>query len=210
MAFDAQSMFRVENLRPDIYRGSNLRIPPFGRGAFGGQVLGQALSCASKTVTASHKLHSLHSYFLRAANPSHEICYTVSRTSDGASLCSRSISATQEGAVVCSLQISFHTEEEDNSKLQLEPSMPDVRHHSTLKMAQELPYEMEHKGAEVTTFVYHIAHSMMFDIKPVNPESFISPRSNTQHEFTTWNRARNYSGKPLLFLSQTNRTFFTN
>ena len=51
---------------------------------FGGQVLGQALMAASRTVEG-RLCHSLHAYFLRPGNQDMPIDYEVQRVRDGGS-----------------------------------------------------------------------------------------------------------------------------
>ncbi|HYH26518.1 MAG TPA: acyl-CoA thioesterase II [Blastococcus sp.] len=62
---------------------------------FGGQVAGQALVAAGRTVPAERGVHSLHSYFLRPGDPSEEIRYSVDRIRDGRSFSTRRVIACQ-------------------------------------------------------------------------------------------------------------------
>jgi len=57
--------------------------PIGGRAIFGGQVIGQALAAATRTVDAKMHVHSLHSYFVLAGNVDVPILYHVHRTRDG-------------------------------------------------------------------------------------------------------------------------------
>lgn len=47
-----------------LFRGSNLWKPHGTRGVFGGQVIGQALVAAGKTIEEHWHVHSVHGYFL--------------------------------------------------------------------------------------------------------------------------------------------------
>jgi acyl-CoA thioesterase-2 len=64
---------------------------------FGGQVAGQALVAASRTVDASRQVHSLHAYFLRPGDPRLPIVYDVERTRDGRTFSTRRVVARQHG-----------------------------------------------------------------------------------------------------------------
>src|SRR5918992_1619557 len=52
---------------------------------FGGQVAGQALVAAGRTVEPDKQVHSLHAYFLRPGDPTVPILYDVDRIRDGRS-----------------------------------------------------------------------------------------------------------------------------
>jgi acyl-CoA thioesterase-2 len=62
---------------------------------FGGQVAGQALVAAGRTVPLERGVHSLHSYFLRPGDPREEIRYAVDRIRDGRSFTTRRVIAWQ-------------------------------------------------------------------------------------------------------------------
>ena len=84
----------LEKIEENIFRGS---VPKDRmQRVFGGQVLGQALVAASRTVEG-RVCHSFHAYFLRAGDPKVPILYEVDRTRDGASFTSRRVVAIQHG-----------------------------------------------------------------------------------------------------------------
>src|ERR1051326_3461669 len=73
----------LEKIEETLYRGE---AQDLGWGTvFGGQVLGQALSAASRTVPAERQVHSLHAYFLRPGDVKKPIVYEVDRIRDGTS-----------------------------------------------------------------------------------------------------------------------------
>ena len=78
-----------------------------GRRVFGGQVLGQALSAAQRTVD-DRVAHSLHAYFLRRGDVDAPIVYEVDRQRDGGSFSSRRVVAIQHGRPILNLAASFH------------------------------------------------------------------------------------------------------
>jgi acyl-CoA thioesterase-2 len=80
--------------------------------AFGGQVLAQALTAATRTVAASRTVHSLHAYFLRPGRTDMSMVYDVESVRDGGSFSSRRVVARQGGQVIFYLSASFHDREE--------------------------------------------------------------------------------------------------
>ena len=79
---------------------------------FGGQVAGQALVAAARTIDEPARLvHSLHAYFLRPGDPTVPILYEVDRIRDGKSFTTRRVVAIQHGRAIFNLQASFHTHE---------------------------------------------------------------------------------------------------
>jgi acyl-CoA thioesterase II len=78
---------------------------------FGGQVLGQALIAASRTIDSRRACHSFHAYFLRPGDPSVPILYAVDRSRDGGSFSVRRVVASQHGAAIFTLASSFQLPE---------------------------------------------------------------------------------------------------
>ncbi len=98
---------------PDVFVG---KTPSTERQRiFGGQVAGQALVAAGRTVPADRGVHSLHSYFLRPGDPSEEIRYSVDRIRDGRSFTTRRVIACQrrkgEDVAIFALTADFHAGE---------------------------------------------------------------------------------------------------
>ena len=90
---------------------------------FGGQVAGQALVAAARTVEPGRGVHSLHAYFLRPGDPTVPILYEVDRIRDGRSFTTRRVVAIQHGKAIFNLQASFQVPEEG---LEHEEPMPEV------------------------------------------------------------------------------------
>ncbi len=74
---------------------------------FGGQVAGQALVAAGRTVPDDRDVHSLHAYFIRPGDPSIPIVYETERVRDGRSFTTRRVLAIQRGEPIFSLSASF-------------------------------------------------------------------------------------------------------
>ncbi len=99
------ALLDLEVLEKNIFRG---RSPNVDRQrVFGGQVAGQALVAAGRTVEPDRIVHSLHSYFIRPGDPSIPIVYTVDRVRDGRSFTTRRVVAVQHGKAIFSLSASF-------------------------------------------------------------------------------------------------------
>ena len=98
----------LEQIEVNRFRGVS---PPVKvQRVFGGQVAGQALVAAARTV--DHGLvHSLHAYFLRPGDPSIPILYEVDRIRDGRTFTTRRVVAIQHGKAIFNLAASFQDEE---------------------------------------------------------------------------------------------------
>ncbi|WP_407660361.1 acyl-CoA thioesterase [Kaistia algarum] len=117
---DLLSILDLDPVDDNRFRGRS--FDPGWQRIFGGQVLGQALMAASRTVT-DRACHSLHGYFLRLGDPEADIIYAVERIRDGGSFSTRRVLAEQHGQVIFSMAASFHAEEEG---LEHQTSMPMV------------------------------------------------------------------------------------
>jgi acyl-CoA thioesterase II len=100
----------LEAIEVNIFRGVS---PDEDRQrVFGGQVAGQALVAAARTVDPDRAVHSLHAYFLRPGDPNVPILYDVDRIRDGRSFTTRRVVAIQHGKAIFNLAASFHVHEE--------------------------------------------------------------------------------------------------
>jgi acyl-CoA thioesterase II len=90
---------------------------------FGGQVAGQALVAAGRTVPADRPVHSLHAYFIRPGDTAVPLVYTVERLRDGRSFTTRRVTAIQHGKAIFTLSASFQIPE---SGFEHSAPMPEV------------------------------------------------------------------------------------
>lgn len=121
----------LERLEVNLFRG---RSPQVGwQRVFGGQVIGQALVAATRTVETS-PVHSLHAYFLLPGDPKVPIIYEVDRIRDGKSFTTRNVTAIQHGHAIFSMLVSFHRDEPGFSHQAPMPKVPGP---------DELPSEAE-------------------------------------------------------------------
>lgn len=107
---DLVALLNVEQIEVNIFRG---RSPDeHHQRVFGGQVAGQALVSAARTIDqVGREVHSLHAYFVRPGDPNIPILYEVDRLRDGTSFSTRRVIAIQHGKVIFNLQASFHAAE---------------------------------------------------------------------------------------------------
>ena len=103
---DIEEILQVERIEKDIYRGG--AFESFLQRTFGGQVAGQALVSATRTVDDSYTVHSLHGYFLRPGNPDIPAVFLVDRIRDGRSFCTRRVTGIQNGEAIFTMSASFH------------------------------------------------------------------------------------------------------
>ncbi|MBA2283111.1 MAG: acyl-CoA thioesterase II [Actinomycetota bacterium] len=101
----------LETIEVNLFRGVSPDVSL--QRVFGGQVAGQALVAAARTVDPEHgHVHSLHAYFLRPGDPSVPILYEVDRIRDGRSFTTRRVVAIQHGKAIFNLQSSFQKPEQ--------------------------------------------------------------------------------------------------
>jgi acyl-CoA thioesterase-2 len=116
------SILDLEELEGNIFRG---RSPQEERQrVFGGQVVGQALVAAGRTVDEG-SVHSFHAYFLRPGDPQVPILYLVDRIRDGRSFTTRRVVAIQHGHAIFHLSASFQKEETGFDHQVPMPDAPD-------------------------------------------------------------------------------------
>src|SRR5690242_1539175 len=113
----------LEAIEVNIFRG---RSPDESRQrVFGGQVAGQALVAAGRTVDPDRHVHSLHAYFLRPGDPEVPIVYEVDRIRDGRSFTTRRVVAVQHGRAIFNLSASFQIVEPGMDHQGRMPEAPD-------------------------------------------------------------------------------------
>ena len=132
---DLLDILTLEQLELNLFRG---RSPQVGwQRVFGGQVIGQALVAACRTVdVAGRPPHSLHAYFMLGGDPKVPIIYEIDRIRDGGSFTTRRVVAIQHGQAIFTMAVSFHRNE------------PGMEHQATMPVVptpEELPSEAELK-----------------------------------------------------------------
>jgi acyl-CoA thioesterase-2 len=128
---DLLAILDLETIEVNLFRG---RSPQVGwQRVFGGQVVGQALVAACRTVQGRQP-HSMHAYFLLAGDPKVPIVYDVDRIRDGGSFTTRRVVAIQGGQAIFNLATSFQKPE---SGLEHQDPMPAAPSPDSLPSLQE-------------------------------------------------------------------------
>jgi acyl-CoA thioesterase-2 len=120
---DLLDLLDLEQIEVNMFRGVS---PDEGwQRVYGGQVLGQALVAASRTVEdESRTAHSLHGYFLRPGDTTVPILYKVDRIRDGRSFTTRRVIAVQRGRAIFSMSVSFQVAETGLEHQSKAPEVP--------------------------------------------------------------------------------------
>ena len=139
---DLLALLDLEPIEVNIFRGSN--TDEDRQRVFGGQVAGQALVAAGRTVERG-AVHSLHSYFLRPGDPAAPILYEVDRIRDGRSFLTRRVVAIQHGRAIFNMQCSFHVSEEGIEHQFPMPQVPDPETLPTVEERLE-PFRQQMEG----------------------------------------------------------------
>ncbi len=174
------ALLDLEPIEVNIFRGTS----PQDRSqrVFGGQVLGQALVAASRTVDGRF-CHSLHAYFLVPGDPKVPILYEVDRSRDGTSFSSRRVVAIQHGRQIFHMSVSFHIAEV-GLEHQIEP--PNVPPPDALpseddfrrRMADSIPAEYRE----------HFLRKRPIELRPVDRADIFRPEKRPPHQ-AVWVRA---------------------
>jgi acyl-CoA thioesterase-2 len=169
----------LEAVEVDIFRGVSPQVSQ--QRVFGGQVAGQALVAAGRTVPADRPVHSLHAYFIRPGDPAVPIVYLVDRIRDGVSFTTRRVVAVQHGKAIFNLAASFHRVE---SGLEHQGTMPDVPDPETLPTLVE-----RHHGHEaLADRMRHVV--MPIDLRYVDDPPWVaSGRPRHEPRSQVWMRA---------------------
>ncbi len=167
----------LEPLEVNLFRG---RSPQTGwQRVFGGQVIGQALVAATRTVE-NIAAHSLHAYFVLPGDPKVPIVYEVERTRDGRSFTTRSVKAIQHGRPIFIMMVSFHNNEEG---LDNQMQMPDVPAPETLPTDEEIRRDVLPMLPEPVRRYYE--RDRPFELRPVEYAHYVGKRP-TGDRFNVW------------------------
>lgn len=160
----------LEQLDVNLFRGYSTNMGP--PRVFGGQVIGQALIAALRTVDSS-LCHSLHGYFLRPGDPSLPIIYEVDRIRDGKSFTTRRIVAIQKGEAIFSMAASFQVLEPG---LSYQSEMPDVPGPEACYDDEDLIEDQSGKQ-EMLEHLRNMRLNRPIEMKRVEPNSFVNPKA---------------------------------
>ena len=179
---DLIDILELEQLEVNLFRGIS---PDEDRQrVFGGQVAGQALVAAGRTVDPEHGVHSLHAYFLRPGDPRVPIIYDVDRIRDGRSFNTRRVVAIQHGRPIFNLSASFHVAEAGPEHQYPMPAAPDPESLPTIREALE-PYADRFPAP----FLEWIRRDRPIDSRSTRLPRWLSPQPEPREpEQLTWFR----------------------
>jgi acyl-CoA thioesterase-2 len=139
----------------DIFTGASHPMPT-GR-IYGGQVLGQSIIAAERTMPDGRVPHSMHGYFLRPGDAAQGLTFAVDRIHDGRSFSTRRSQAYQNGVPIFSMIASFQDENPgiehaepmpdgipDPETLLPDEELSDGIHPLSQRMLAERPVDMRH------------------------------------------------------------------
>jgi acyl-CoA thioesterase II len=168
-------LLTLERVADDVFRGGSHDIG--SKRVFGGQVLGQALAAATRTVEG-RAAHSLHAYFLRPGDVDAPIYYEVDRSRDGHSFTSRRVVASQAHGPILHLAASFHAAEDG---FEHHTQMPQVPPPEALRGTGDLDADaLARMPQRLRRFFEHLRP---FDIRPVEAMDplAVQQRAPVQH-----------------------------
>jgi acyl-CoA thioesterase-2 len=164
---DVFALLELEQLEVNLFRGDSRDIG--SPQVFGGQVLGQGLVAAYRTV-AGRTCHSLHAYFLRRGDFNAPIVYQVDRSLDGQSFSNRRVVAIQHGEQIFHMSCSFQVEE---SGMDHSAAMPEVPPPEQLRDFQSYHEELLSELPEKVRRFFE--HRRPFEFRPVRMPNYLAP-----------------------------------
>jgi acyl-CoA thioesterase-2 len=157
----------LEAIEVNLFRGRSPETRT--QRVFGGQVIGQALVAAYRTVEDRH-CHSLHAYFLRPGDPKVPILYEVDRSRDGKSFTSRRVVAIQHGRPIFTLAASFQKFEEGlehQIEMHAVPRPEDVQ--SDVELLEKIRDSIPEKMRPC------LLGDRPIELRPVTPQPLLKP-----------------------------------
>ncbi|MEV0086171.1 acyl-CoA thioesterase II [Saccharopolyspora sp. NPDC050642] len=100
-----QDLLDLAELDADRFLGRTQPMPKLR--LFGGLLLAQSIAAAGRTVADDRPVHSMHALFVRPADPTDLVEYTVDRIRDGGATSARRVIARQGGVEVFTALVSF-------------------------------------------------------------------------------------------------------
>ncbi|MEE4362094.1 MAG: acyl-CoA thioesterase II [Pseudomonadales bacterium] len=173
----------LEEIERNHYRGQS--PDDSWQRVYGGQVLGQALVAASRTVEDQQRhAHSLHAYFLRPGDPKVPLLYVVDRIRDGRSFTTRRVIAIQHGRPIFSMSISFQVQEEG---LTHQFSMPEVPDPESLEPEAVLRRRHAEAAGLDEEMIARFARERPIEVRELDPQNPFAPEKRPPHQ-TSWMR----------------------
>ncbi len=172
---DVVEILDLEAIEVNIFRG---RSPDDDRQRiFGGQVAGQALVAAARTVEQG-SVHSLHAYFLRAGDPKTPLLYEVDRIRDGRSFTTRRVVAIQHGKAIFQLAASFHVAEDGFEHSDPMPQAPDPETLASLAQSSSSKSSSAWDRMQALMDIRYVTTRPLDRSGPLPPDQLVWMRAN--------------------------------
>lgn len=169
------SLIQLEQKDLNHFVGQNYKTA-WGR-VFGGQVLGQSLYAAYKTVPKDRIAHSMHGYFILGGNIDIPIDYHVDTIRDGRSFTTRRVVAYQEGRAIFNMAASFHLHEEGADH---QITMPNVLTPEILLTDIQQAEQLKEKDPDRYQRLM-MAHPQVFEFRPVEKAIYLETQNKPPH-----------------------------
>jgi len=156
----------LEPLEVNLFRGQSPKVG--WQRVFGGQVIGQALVAATRTVEGRQP-HSLHGYFMLPGDPKVPIIYEVDRIRDGRSFTTRRVVAIQHGQAIFSMSASYQIAEDG---FEHQAPMPEVPGPDALPSESEVKAELLPKMPEPMRTYFE--RERPIEMRPVEMQRYTS------------------------------------
>jgi acyl-CoA thioesterase II len=177
---DLLVLLDLEQLELNMFRGRSPETT--WQRVFGGQVIGQALVAACRTVDGRPP-HSLHAYFLLPGDPKVPLVYEVDRLRDGKSFSTRRVIAIQHGRPIFSMAASFHSDEEGFAH---QARMPEVPGPDALPSEAEIKQNIMPMMPDPVRRYYE--RERPIELRPVEFERYLGKKFDDAR-FNVWIRA---------------------
>jgi len=176
------ALLDLEPLEENLFRGIS---PNVGwQRVFGGQVIGQALVAANRTIH-DRTAHSMHGYFMRPGDPKVPIIYQVERLRDGKSFSTRHVVAIQHGKAIFSMSASFQKLE---TGFEHQEKMPDVPPPEDLASNEEMRARLMASGKLPEQIRRYLEREQPIELRPLSQRDPVNPEKG-EPQRSVWIRA---------------------
>jgi acyl-CoA thioesterase-2 len=121
---ELMDLLELETIEDNIFRGYSQDVG--SNMLYSGQVLGQAIAAAQKTIVGGRRIHSAHAYFLQKGDHNSPVTYAVTNTMEGGSYSSRTVAASQDNKIIFTMMCSFESDEESSLSFAQEIDIPKM------------------------------------------------------------------------------------
>jgi acyl-CoA thioesterase II len=174
-------LLQLERINDVLFRGANMDM---GIGTiYGGQLLAQALSAATQTVSDDRGAHSLHAYFVHPGTLNDPVDYRVDTINDGKRFTLKKVTAAQKDKTIFFMNVSFHISE---AGFEHQLSIPDVPGPEAVTSAIELFRAVKNIIPEPVR--EQLTRDQPIDFKPINPMNPFAPEKKDP-VFNIWFKA---------------------